>query len=285
MATKNCAACDDLRENSPNLVVNGLGPTECTSLGNDTGLNPSSGHNDCTDLNNLNDCLIGNSEDELDAYDVCEWKDFMKMFIPNVWTTVKGIICAICGIWRYIHSILKRLAKVECILDTLTKEQDFHVGQENIKWFNGVTARTSGPDIILPQINGNAYAGYMTGSIQLPDDFESDFPASSINTHGILLYEYRIKLADFNLKTVFPGNMQVHIGSPGAACHMFCFYPGDNPTKPYAAGDDGYASYSVPDGWVYIQVRLGSYVDLANSGELTLSGVMPVLMNPASFDC
>ena len=84
MANYNCSACNDLREDAPNLIVNGLGETECTSLKNNTGLNPSNANDDCTDLENLNDCLVGNMEQEIDAYDVCEWKEFMKQFIPNV---------------------------------------------------------------------------------------------------------------------------------------------------------------------------------------------------------
>ena len=53
MANVNCSACEDLRQTDPNLIVNGIGDSECASLQNDTGLVASSGHNDCTDLNNL----------------------------------------------------------------------------------------------------------------------------------------------------------------------------------------------------------------------------------------
>lgn len=278
MADYNCSSCEDLRTTSPNFVVNGITDTECTSLKNDTGLNPSSGHDDCTDLNNINDCLVGNMAEEIEAYDVCDWKEYIKKFVPNVWTTLKSIICAICGLWTVSH-------KHDCILNNITKEQSFKVSQSNIKWFNGVQPRTQGADIAIPEITGNAYAGYMTGSITLPSDFESRFPSSGINEHGILLYEYRIKLADFNLKKIWPGNMSPHIGSEGLACHAFVFYPNDNPTKPYAAGNTGYASYSVPSGYAYIQVRVGSYTDLPSDGRVTLSGVLPVLMNPASFEC
>lgn len=105
MANYNCEACEDIRTTAPNVVVNGLGETECTSLKNNTGLSPSSGHDDCTDLNNLNDCLVGNMAQEVDAYEICDWKPFMKKFIPNVWTTLKGIICAICGIWTNITAL------------------------------------------------------------------------------------------------------------------------------------------------------------------------------------
>lgn len=105
MAELNCEACAEIRDQIPELAVNGFDETMCTSLKNDTGLKPSVGHNDCTDLDLMNDCLVGNMETELDAYDVCDWKDFMKDFINNVWTTLKGIICTICGIWTNIHNL------------------------------------------------------------------------------------------------------------------------------------------------------------------------------------
>lgn len=118
MANVNCGACEDLRQTDPNLIVNGFTETECASLQNDTGLVPSSGHDDCTDLNNLNDCLVGNMENEVEAYDVCDWKSFMKKFIPNVWTTLKAIICAICGLWT----------RVTCLYDSLVNLINYLAG-------------------------------------------------------------------------------------------------------------------------------------------------------------
>lgn len=137
MANYNCEACEDLRQTDPNLIVNGFGDEECASLQNDTGLVPSSGHNDCEDLNNLNDCLVGNMETEVEAYDVCDWKTFMKKFIPNVWTTIKGIICAICGIWTNIHNlwdkiaeILKQIDKILCIINNMGQGATFSIGED-----------------------------------------------------------------------------------------------------------------------------------------------------------
>lgn len=118
MANINCEACDEIRQTSPGLIINGLGDEECTSLQNDTGLNPSSGHTNCEDLNNLNDCLVGNMAAEVDAYEICDWKPFMKKFIPNVWTTLKGIICALCGIWTRINCIYNGLVN---LIDTLAQ--------------------------------------------------------------------------------------------------------------------------------------------------------------------
>lgn len=117
MANTNCSACEEIRQEAPSLIVNGLDDNMCASLGNDTGLVASSGHDDCTDLNNLNDCLVGNEADEVDMYDVCDWKTFMKQFIPNLWTTLKAMICAICGAWSNIHALADKQEEMCKLLD------------------------------------------------------------------------------------------------------------------------------------------------------------------------
>lgn len=105
MANLNCAACEDLRQDAPSLIVNGFDDTMCTSLKNNTGLNPSSGNDDFTDLSNMADCLVGNMAEEVDLYEVCDWKTFMKSFIPNLWTTLKAMICSQAGLWMLINKV------------------------------------------------------------------------------------------------------------------------------------------------------------------------------------
>lgn len=117
MAEVHCAACEDIKQNVPEFVANGFTEEMCASMKNDTGLKASVGHNDCTDLDNLNDCLIGNMETQVESYDVCEWKDFIKPFINNLWTTLKAMICAICGIWTNIHSLWETIRSF-CITNT-----------------------------------------------------------------------------------------------------------------------------------------------------------------------
>ena len=186
MATAmNCAACEEIRETDPNLIVNGFTDTECSSLANDTGLNPSSGNNDCTDLNNLNDCLVGNLETEVDSYDVCDWKPFMKMTIPNIWTTLKAIICSICGIWENIHNLWAAVggdddgdtSKIDCILDYMSRGASFELDEEPQgdsyivagKGCSFLTVSGAGPtehasDIKLEYVGGGL--GYLDGSVR-----------------------------------------------------------------------------------------------------------------------
>lgn len=124
MANTNCESCNNLKTYSPNVVVNGIGNTECASLKNDTGLRPASGHNDCTDLDHMNNCFIGNLEEEIENYDVCDWREFMKMFTANAWTVFKGIICAICGIWTNIHSLWSKTNELSDTIENICKLQE-----------------------------------------------------------------------------------------------------------------------------------------------------------------
>lgn len=162
MAKPNCSACDELREKAPNLIVNGLGDTECTSLANNTGLNPSSGNDDCDDLHNLNDCLIGNMEQEIDAYDVCDWKEYMRKFVENTWTVFKGIICAICGIWT-------RIARLDCYINFLLNDKEVGSLLDESAFVpgTGVSFERSDEQMIKPsiRINGNTYT--VSGSIKI----------------------------------------------------------------------------------------------------------------------
>lgn len=112
MANISCTACEELRQEAPEFVMSGLTDDMCTSLMNDTGIEPSSGHDDCEDLNNLNDCLVGNMEAEVKAYNVCDWKKFAEEFIPNLWTTLKAMICAICGLWKNVNCLKQKVSLI-----------------------------------------------------------------------------------------------------------------------------------------------------------------------------
>lgn len=129
-ATKNCASCANLQENSPEFVQSGVTDKVCTALKNNKGLDASNGHNDCTDLNHANDCLIGNMEDEVDAYGVCDWKEFTKNFIHNLWNVLKAMICAICGLWTNIENLWDKVNKHDCEIAYLFNGETFKIGEE-----------------------------------------------------------------------------------------------------------------------------------------------------------
>ena len=181
MAKIKCDACNQLKATDPNLAVNGWSDSNCTSFKNDTGLVPSSGHNDCTDLELMNDCLIGNMAQETDAYSNCDWKEFAKKFIANLWTILTAIKCAICGIWTNIHNLWTKLNalqdlvnKLQCILAyisegasfvfseyTAQSERSYIVAGKGVSFAN-VGASGTGADITLLYIAGGM--GRLNGS-------------------------------------------------------------------------------------------------------------------------
>lgn len=101
MSELNCGACADLRENAPEFVASGVTENVADSLMNNTGFNPNLSvlHDNCTDLNNANDCLIGLMPKEIEGYDNCDWKVFMKKFLSNLYEVLKAILASMCGLW------------------------------------------------------------------------------------------------------------------------------------------------------------------------------------------
>ncbi len=206
MANTNCSACDELRQIDPNLIVNGLGDTECASLQNNTGLVPSSGNDDYEDLSNLNDCLVGNMASEVDAYDVCDWKTFMKKFIPNVWTTLKAIICAISGLWK----------KVDCNTDSINSFDNEYVFSNNVQLLNGCTsANTPENPARLPTVTYGVLTGYeiihfgQTVVDQLNAASPNvNLPNGTVDGHivnGIPIMKFTGNIRDANIVDIFFG--------------------------------------------------------------------------------
>ena len=109
MSEVSCTACQDLREDAPAFVSNGVTTAVCNALHKNKGLNASNGNNNETDLKTANDCLIGRMRDEIDAYDVCDWKEFMRKYISNEYEMNKAIICALGGIWSNFQSLIDAL--------------------------------------------------------------------------------------------------------------------------------------------------------------------------------
>lgn len=115
MINVDCSACEELREISPDFVTKGVTQTICTSLKNDTGLNPTltTLHDDCEDLDTANDCLIGMMDGEVEKYEACDWQKFMHKFIPNLYHMLKAGICAICGLWTNVHNLWSHVNDLE----------------------------------------------------------------------------------------------------------------------------------------------------------------------------
>ncbi len=292
MAKPNCSACDDLREFSPNLIVNGLGDTECTSLANDTGLNPSSGHNDCDDLHDLNDCLVGNLEPEIDAYDVCDWKEFTRKFIENVWTTLKGIICAICGLWTNIHKIWQNIDKLNCIVQKLSGEVTFYIdGLTNADLGSGVEWRIGGEHDAYPSLSGNAYVLQLNGSLTFTGSKwlnRTGTVDGNTDNGNWLVYRYKINKAQTGIKKMWSNTLMANNASNILAyAHVFDGDTSNNVTYGQWGWDDTTGVKTVPPGWIYLDVRISNIVTwgvTGDNGRITLTGVVPILTD-LDIDC
>lgn len=107
MSNRDCSACQDLQDYAPEFATNGVTSAVAKSLQNNTGFNSHLQvlHDDCEDLNDANDCLIGNMEDEIEAYEMCDWKEYMKKFVGNLYEVLKAIIASICGLWLRIEIV------------------------------------------------------------------------------------------------------------------------------------------------------------------------------------
>lgn len=121
MANVDCTSCDELRTLSPAYAQNGVTTAVCNSLKNNTGLNGRS--TDCNDLDVVNDCTVGLMDDQLEAYDTCDWKEFMHKYIPNNHAFNKAMVCAMCGVFD-------KLDWLTCMINFLMNGVSFRIGEE-----------------------------------------------------------------------------------------------------------------------------------------------------------
>lgn len=163
MSSQSCSACNDLREYAPEFVVNGVTDNVAENLIDNVGLSGAENHTDCGDLLDANDCLIANMRDELDSYDVCEWKDFMGEFIPNMYETLKAMIYSQCGQW----------SDIMC----LTKKMDLVTFAPVVKAFRG---GGTGHDVVYTTLHDNTDVGVLTVYMDADENSTSDQSANGI---------------------------------------------------------------------------------------------------------
>ena len=321
MIDYSCSACEELRQDAPSFVVNGMSETECASLANNTGLNPSSGNDDCTDLNNMNDCLIKNMENEINSYNVCSWKDYMKALVNNMWTMYKGIICALCGLWTAVSAIpgdiADTLARIQCYIDYILDGKDASVllTESNFEAGTGVAFTRSGDSIAKPglRINGSTYT--VTGSIRI------DITTEHWGRLGLTPTGNRVKWGtgdgDYNRINTPSGNYTICIikipksTMPWLKSLSSCVGSfvnagvGQIYVQAYDSGDsmkgqwgDSSTAVTVPDGYIYLRISLISLTtwgieygdaDTANGGDgyadVTFRATGLARTNKSGIDC
>lgn len=300
MSRIDCGACQDLRDNAAEFVQNGVTDKICTSLQNDTGLNPNLTvtHTDCEDLDTANDCLIGQMDDQLESYDVCDWKKFMHRFIPNLYELLKAMICAICGIWTNIHNIWKQITKINCEIehlsnpptDTVLTPDDPRVKYREVAGVSTrydpahpklkdvpLTITTIGAAAMITgsiHLEGNMPADYTsggsTGRVEWLDfynggtDITTKYGRKSHNGNfpllGVLLYEYEVNACDWGFSDAYSAPLFPTSAGEFVA-RIYFIKPGEEYPYDCGADEDGNGQKYRPSSSKYnmlIQVRLMS---------------------------
>lgn len=308
MADYNCSACDELRQNSSDFYINGVTDSVCTQLQNDKGFSGKS--TDCEDLDDANDCLIRGMESEIDAYDACDWQEYMHKFVGNVWTVIKAIICAICGLWKFVNKheceINQLLDGESFFLSETPSEDAYIVAGKGVSYLQrkGDTDKYS-TDITFTYIGGGL--ARLTGGLTFhTSDFEEDTDAYEVrsvenDTKGYtkvskgdsrsgnpnwgktgntvdgneLVYEVRINLKSDSYKhiqSIFAGFGQETNGHGFHVSHNV-YYGGEwadgqhgrcDPDNGKPKEDGMSYGHQVPDGWVFVQMRMSYIFDLGD---------------------
>ena len=205
-----CEACETLKEVDANLVVNGFTDENCANLQENTGLAGDS--DDCTDLNTMNDCLIGAEVDEAEITEVCNWREYMGGLVQNIWTMNKALICTICGLWDKVVELIERVTEVEklaertdCIVDYISQGIEFEIGEEEtdnsyVVAGKGVSFLSTGGGQRESEVSLTYIAGGLMQIVGSLKFYDSDF------TDEDVCYNYDLGGADPRHTTSRKGN-------------------------------------------------------------------------------
>lgn len=321
MARTNCDACNDLEVNAPEFTLNGVTDKVCTSLKNNTGLDASNGNDNCADLEDANDCLIGNMADEVEAYDVCDWKDYIRKFVPNVYNVLKAMICSMCGLWTNV-------TKLWCYVNNIVnpKTYQLHAYQDDdpakpaingFKIVDGVRMRAASDTKATPitfNVSGSGIA-YFTGTLY----FYGNMPVSYTNgktvawrsffdggtdittygdytskdgdtpNGGLLICQFEINPCDYGFKNFHPTPIFPYTGGDYQMTWV-CIQPGQEYLYDYGFGKNGTTrTYSPSDtNKVLLQLRLErvrTWGIVGDNGRVTPRGVVKVTPCTTKWDC
>lgn len=324
MANIDCASCDELRTRSAAYAQNGVTTAICNSLKNNTGLNGKS--DDCTDLDIVNDCTIGLMDDQLEAFDTCDWKEFMHKYIPNSHALNKAMICAMCGLWDSVEWLT-------CMVNYLMNGVSFRIGEDTSGDAYAVAGKgisflipSSGwatSDLSLNYIAGGLVRG--TGSYRFFNtDFTDEGECMNFDTEdashdatlstnrlgnsvwgqsgipasgGELICEFRLKKSAFpQLRSLYTGYgqeqgggayhvlaMVINEGSYAYGQHGRCLEDGTPANPDYSYG------HLVPEGWLYVQLRLTSCLSMnisqSDGTQYTPTYFMGIRLRQEGIDC
>lgn len=106
-----CKNCEDLQQYSPDFVANGVTDEMCSNLESNTGL-MNKGRENCTDLHNANDCLIGGIAEKATSYNPCDPNKMIEDLAKNTMHVIDMLICSDCGQWNEIKKIWDEIQKI-----------------------------------------------------------------------------------------------------------------------------------------------------------------------------
>lgn len=106
-----CKTCEDLQQYSPDFIANGVTDEMCSNLESNTGL-MNKGRENCTDLHNANDCLIGGIAEKATSYNPCDPNKMIEDLAKNVMHVIDMLICSDCGQWNEIKKIWDEIQKI-----------------------------------------------------------------------------------------------------------------------------------------------------------------------------
>ena len=106
-----CKTCEDLQQHSPDFVANGVTDEMCSNLESNTGL-MNNGRENCTDLHNANDCLIGGIAEKATSYNPCDPNKMIEDLARNTMHVIDMLICSDCGQWNEIKKIWDEIQKI-----------------------------------------------------------------------------------------------------------------------------------------------------------------------------
>lgn len=106
-----CKTCKDLQQYSPDFVANGVTDEMCSNLESSTGL-MNKGRENCTDLHNANDCLIGGIAEKATSYNPCDPNKMIEDLAKNTMHVIDMLICSDCGQWNEIKKIWDEIQKI-----------------------------------------------------------------------------------------------------------------------------------------------------------------------------
>lgn len=178
-----CYACDSLINHAPEFAEFGVTWTVCLSLKANTGFNPDASpvYDDYMDLDLATDCLLGGLSEEIEAAEACDWKSYTHKFIENTYNIIKGIVCAIGGIWDKIGEIVVKEIQTENRLNAILGAYGGEGGSVPILRMVGVLVeasefidytdieQTSGVDPAIIWYAGDPLNGQLSLVISVPE--------------------------------------------------------------------------------------------------------------------